>query len=176
MRKALGSLTLPTRERLGLPVQETLDGEDSCGLVHAAVDLRLVHLPELEGEAHVLAHVHVRVEGVVLEDHRDVPLTRRKLVDDLVPYKYFAGAYVLESGDHTQGGGLTATRRPDEDDELPVRNVQVHLVYGDYVLAEDFGNLFEGYFSHPISSFHLPGRPVPRCAPGSNPCTSPHST
>ena len=96
-------LPLATRERLRLPVEETLDGENPCGLVYPARDLRLVQLAELEGEAHVLPHVHVRIEGVVLEDHGYVPLARRKVVDDLIPYKDFAAADVLEAGDHTQG-------------------------------------------------------------------------
>src|SRR5215208_1940790 len=165
-------LPLAAGERLGLPVEETLDGENPGGLVHPARDLRLVQLPELEGEAHVLPHVHVRVEGVVLEDHGYVPLARRKVVDDLIPYKDFAPADVLEAGDHTQGRGLPATGRPDEDDELPVRDIQTHLVDGDHVLAEDFGYLLQRYFSHPTSSFRSPERPrrpgFPRCLSGSS--------
>src|SRR5215217_3637320 len=154
-------LPLATRERLGLPIEKTLDGEYPRGLIDAAVDLILVHLPQLEGEAHVLAHVHVRVEGVVLEDHRYVPLARRKVVDDLIPYKHFAAAYVLEAGDHAQGRGLPTTGRTDEDHELPVRDVQVHLVDGDHVLTEDFGYLLEGYFSHPLPPSIYPNAPSP---------------
>src|SRR5215208_1684498 len=151
-------LPLATRERLGLSVEETFDREYPGGLVHPARDLRLVHLAEFEGEAHVLPHVHVRVEGVILEDHGYVPLARRKIVDDLIPYKDFAASYVLEAGDHTQGRGLPATGRADEDYELPVRDIQIHLVDGDHVLAEDLGYVLEGYFSHPTSSFRLPER------------------
>src|SRR5215211_1006101 len=164
------ALPLATRERLRLPVEETLDGENPCGLIHPARDLRLVQLPELEGEAHVLPHVHVRVEGVVLEDHGYVALARRKVVDDLIPYKDFAAGYVLEAGDHTQSRGLPATGRPDEDDELSVRYIQIHLVDGDHVLTEDFGYLLQGYFSHPTSSFRVPDRlrrpEFPRCLSG----------
>src|SRR5215217_185757 len=154
-------LPLAAGERLRLPVEETLDGENPCGLLHPARDLVLIHLPELEGETHVLPHVHVRVEGVVLEDHRDVPLARRKIVDDLIPDKDLAAAYILEAGDHTQSGGLPTTRRPDEDDEFPIWYVQVHLVDGDHVLAEDFGYLLEGYFSHPFPPSVYPNAPFP---------------
>src|SRR5215210_9392553 len=165
-------LPLAAGERLGLPVEETLDGENPCGLLHPARNLVLVQLPELEGEAHVLPNVHVRVEGVVLEDHGYVPLSRRKVVDDLIPYKDLTAGYVLQAGDHTQGRGLPATGRPDEDDELPVRDIQTHLVDGDHVLAEDFGYLLQGYFSHPTSSFRSPERlrrpGFPRCLSGSS--------
>src|SRR5215207_10103065 len=174
-------LPLATGERLRLPVEETLDGEYPGCLVHPARDLRLVHLAEFEGEAHVLAHVHVRVEGVVLEDHGYVALARRKVVDDLIPYKDFAVSYVLEAGDHTQGRGLPATGGSDEDYELPVRDIQIHLVDGDHVLAEDFGYLLQRYFSHPACLL-----PFPRTGPSSRipslsfglfyPCTWHHST
>ena len=36
----------------------------------------------LEREADVVAHRHVRVERVVLEDHRDVAILRLEVVDD----------------------------------------------------------------------------------------------
>src|SRR5215217_534921 len=153
-------LPLAARERLRLPVEEALDGEYPCGLVDTPADLRFVQLPQLEREAHVFPHVHVRVEGVVLEDHRNVPLARRKLVDDLIPYENLAAAYVLKAGDHAQGRGLSATGRPDEDHKLPVRNIQVHLVDSDHVLAEDFGYLLEGYFSHLLPPFY-PNAPFP---------------
>src|SRR5215217_7004701 len=165
-------LPLAAGERLRLPVEETLDGENPCGLLHPARDLVLIHLPELEGEAHILPHVHVRVEGVVLEDHGYVPLARRKVVDYLVAYKDFTASYVLEAGDHTQGRRLPATGGPDEDYELPVRNVQIHLVDGDHVLAEDFGYVLQRYFGHPTSSFRSPERfrrpGFPRCLSGSS--------
>src|SRR4028119_821720 len=155
-------LTLAAGERLRLPVQKVLDGEDAGGFLDAAVDLGLVHLAELEREAHVLAHVHVRVERVVLEDHSDVPLAGRQVVHHPVPYKDLATAYVLEARYHAQGGGLAAPRGPDEHHELPVGYVQAHLVHGGNVAAVDFGDLFHGHFGHAISSFRFQKRPNSR--------------
>mgnify|MGYP000213876608 CR=1 FL=1 len=43
-------------------------------LVDAPPPLGLGQLPQLEPEGEVLFHGHVRVEGVVLKDHRDVAL------------------------------------------------------------------------------------------------------
>src|SRR5215211_6172348 len=160
------SLPLATREGLGLSVEEALDGEDSRGLIYPAVDLILVHLPELEGEAHVLPHVHVRVERVVLEDHGYVTLAGREIVDDIVPDKHLAARYVLEPRDHAQSGGLAATRGPHEDYELPVGDVQVHVPHGDHVLAVDLGYVLHRDFGHLTASFHavgcLPARGFPR--------------
>ena len=55
---------------------------------------------------------------------------------------------ILEAGDHAQGRGLAAARRPDEDHELPVGDVQVHVLYGDDVLAVDLGYIFHRDFGH----------------------------
>src|SRR3954453_17167131 len=79
----LGGLGLAAGEVRGLALQVLLEVEDLRGLVDAPVDLALVGLAQLEREAHVLAHRHVRVQGVVLEDHRDVAILRREVVDHL---------------------------------------------------------------------------------------------
>ena len=50
----------------------------------AAGDLGLVRLAQLQREAHVLAHGHVRVQGVVLEHHRDVAVFRFHVVHDAI--------------------------------------------------------------------------------------------
>src|SRR3712207_7780242 len=65
------TLTLATGERLRLARQVLVELQALRGLLDAAVDLRLRRLAELQGERHVLVHRHVRVEGVVLEDHRE---------------------------------------------------------------------------------------------------------
>ena len=165
--------------------------EDLGRVLDPAVDLVLVHLAELEREAHVLPHVHVGIEGVVLEDHGYVALARGQVVDHLVADEYLAARDVLEPGDHAQGGGLAATRGADEDDELAVGYVQVHLVNGDDVLAENLGYVFQRHFCHdPAPPYVRSGRappdaslrpsrlsprpwpiilhpPEPRCTPGS---------
>ena len=48
-----------------------------CGrVVDELVDLGLRHLADLQAELEVLAHRHVRVERVALEDHGDVAVLR----------------------------------------------------------------------------------------------------
>ena len=61
-----------------------LDVEDFGGLLDLAVNLVLGDLAELEAEGHVLVDGHVGVEGVVLEDHGDVPVLGGQVVDQLV--------------------------------------------------------------------------------------------
>jgi hypothetical protein len=104
--------------------------EDLRRVLDALVDLALVDAVQLEREAHVVAHRHVRVERVVLEDHRDVTIARRLLVDDLVADPQLALADVLEPRDHPQRGRLAAARRSDEDHELAVLDLEAHVLDG----------------------------------------------
>ncbi len=66
-----------------LRVQMRAELEDLGGLLDLLGDVALGDLRELEREAHVLAYGHVRVQRVVLEDHGDVAIARRELVDAL---------------------------------------------------------------------------------------------
>jgi hypothetical protein len=50
----------------------------------------------------------VRVERVVLEDHRDVAVFRREVVHDLVADFDRSVAYLLEARDHPQRRRLAA--------------------------------------------------------------------
>ena len=109
------------------------------------VDLGLVDLGQLQREAHVLAHGHVRVERVVLEDHRDVAVLRRAVVDHLAADLQLAAGDVLEPGDHPQRRRLAAARRPDQDHELAVGDVEVHVLDGFVAVVEDLGDAIEDY-------------------------------
>jgi hypothetical protein len=63
---------------------------------------------------------HVRVERVVLEDHRDVAVARRQVVRDFAPDADRAVGDRLESRDHPQKGRLSAARRTDQHEQLAV--------------------------------------------------------
>jgi hypothetical protein len=58
---------------------------------------------EAQPERHVLVDRHVRIERVVLENHRHVAVFRRHVVDHLAVDRDLAVADVLEPGDHPQG-------------------------------------------------------------------------
>ena len=63
------------------------------------------------------------IESVVLEDHGDVAVLGGHVVDQLVADVQLAVGDLLQTGDHAQGGGLTATGGADENDKLLVRDV-----------------------------------------------------
>ena len=65
-------LPLAAGELARLAVQQLLEPEHAGDVAHPAVALGARHLAHAQPEADVVAHGHVRVERVVLEDHRDV--------------------------------------------------------------------------------------------------------
>src|SRR5690606_40700543 len=79
---------------------------------------------------YVVGDRHVRVQGVVLEHHGDVPVLGRQVRDVAVADADGAAVHVLQAREHAEGGGLAATGGTDEDEELPVRDLDVERVDG----------------------------------------------
>ncbi|GMA87618.1 hypothetical protein GCM10025868_28680 [Angustibacter aerolatus] len=127
------ALALTAGERLRLALEVLLEVEDLGGLLDALADLRLLDAGDLQGEAHVVGDAHVRVQRVVLEDHRDVAVLRRLVGDVAVTDEDAAGVDVLETREHPQGGGLAAAGGADEDEELAVLDLEVEGVHGGLV-------------------------------------------
>ena len=71
----------------------------------------------------------MRIEGVGLEDHRDVAVLGLDVVDHATVNLEGAGGDVLEAGDHAQRRGLAAAGRADEDDELLVSDLKVEVLH-----------------------------------------------
>ena len=71
----------------------------------------------------------VRVERVVLEDHRDVAVASGgSSVTSRSPMQIAPGVDLLEPGEHPQRGRLAGARRADEHHQLAVRDVEVERV------------------------------------------------
>ena len=166
-------LALAAREGTRLAVEEPGDSQDLCCALDLGRDPRVlfpprgacgeasqeaaVLAPPLERERHVLAHREVRVEGVVLEDHRHVTVTAGDLVHDPVADAQGPAGDLLEACDHAQGGALAAARGPDQDDELPVLHGEVHALHGTHSPRVDLGDLIE------VDACHQPfTAPFPR--------------
>ncbi len=80
-------------------------------------------MAQFQGEAHVLGDGLVRIERIILEHHRDVPVFGGEVVDDPLADPDVAGGDRFQPGDHPQQGRLSAAGRTDEDDELPIRDI-----------------------------------------------------
>src|ERR1700693_3086243 len=81
-------------------------------------DSPLAHLADLEREAHIAGHGHMRPERIRLEDNAEVAPLRRAVdprstvVKGLVPAGDAAGIRILESGDRHQRRRFPAARWP----------------------------------------------------------------
>ena len=76
--------------------------------MHLLFDFRFRRVLHLEGETNVLTYRHVRIERVVLKDHRDVAISRRHVVHDLAINTYDAARDLFETCDHPHCRGLAA--------------------------------------------------------------------
>jgi hypothetical protein len=121
-------LALATGQIGRLALQVLLEIQDLGRLGHLLIDRGLVDLGQLEREAHVVAHRHVRIQRVVLEHHRDVPVARRQIVHPIPADDQVALGDVFQTRDHAQRRRLPAPRRADEDHELPVTDLQIDVL------------------------------------------------
>ena len=97
-------------------VEQRVESEDARGLAHPLRRSRLWATPRIsQREAHVLGDRHVRIERVGLEDHGDVALLRRHVVDHAAvdrispPVMLSRPAIMRSSVDFPQPDGPTST-------------------------------------------------------------------
>ncbi|MNQ71881.1 hypothetical protein D3C85_865680 [compost metagenome] len=119
------ALALAARELARVPLQQLAQAQRVGRLLHAAGDLVFRDALDLQAEAQVLRHGHVRVERVVLEHHRHVAVARRGVVDAAVAEQDVAAFGGFQPGNHAQQRRLAAAARPHERHELAVADVDV---------------------------------------------------
>ena len=124
------ALLLTARKRLRLSRKVHLDTQNARGFLDADVDLLFGHLSQFQTERHVVVNGHVRIQRVVLEHHRDIPVFRRDVVDQAAVDVEFAVRNFFQPRDHAEGGGFTAAGRPDEDDKFLIFDIQIEIRYG----------------------------------------------
>src|SRR5205085_7318939 len=103
------ALALASRQLRRPALEHLLEPEDARDLLDAAALLRLRDLPHPQPEHQVLVHGLVWIERVVLEDHGDVAISGREVVDDAVADADLAVGDLLEAGDHPQRRRLAAS-------------------------------------------------------------------
>ena len=105
------ALALAAGELLGLAVEAGLEAQDRSAASSTRFSISdLGTLRSFRPNAMLSWTRHVRVERVALEDHRDVAILGRDVVDDPVADLEGPVGDLLEPGDHPQAGGLAAAR------------------------------------------------------------------
>ena len=149
------TLALTAGECLRLAVEVRLKVQELGGFADTLGALFLADAGDLQGEAHVVRNGHVRVQGVVLENHRDVAVLRRNVGDIAVANQDPAGVDVLKACEHAQGGGLTATGGSNEDQEFAVGDFDVELVNSGLFSARvQTRSVVKSNCSHSYQSLH----------------------
>ena len=142
------TLTLAAGQGLGLTVEVLGDAQDLSGLVDLPVDLFLGNLLQLQGESDVVPDRHVGVQSVALEYHGDIAVLGGYVVAALVADEQVAAGDVFQSGHHTQGGGLSAAGGTNQDDELLVLDLDVHVVNGGHLVVVDLLQTLDCHTCH----------------------------
>ena len=141
-------LSLPTRQRRRLAVQQLPQTQRPSHGIHLLGALGLGDLAHPQPETEVLAHRHVRVQGVVLEHHGDVTLRWRQVGHIPITDRDRPVRDLLEAGDHPQHRRLATPRGADEHHELPVVDVQRQVVHGAHAVGVHLRAVIERYRTH----------------------------
>jgi hypothetical protein len=144
-------LPLPAGELPRLAVEKLAELEDPRRMRDARLDVGAGHAADLEPVGHVVAHVHVRIERVVLEHHGDVPVLRLDVVHDAAADADLPRGDLLQARDHPQQRRLAAARGPDDDHELAVGDLQIHAVH-DLCLPEGLAHAAQDHLGHASSA------------------------
>ena len=121
-------LPLPSRQLRRLAAPEPLEPHEPEEFVHAGRHLRLRHLPHAKPEGHVLEHVHVAEERVVLEHEAHLARPGMPFGDVLAVLLDQPLVGKLEAGDDPQERGLARARRAEQRQQRAVRHVERHAI------------------------------------------------
>ena len=67
----------------------------------------------------------MRIESVILKDHRNVTVHRFLLIHDLAINQDITGCHRFQPGHHPQQGRFATARWPDDDNELAIGDLDV---------------------------------------------------
>ena len=90
------------------------------------------------------------IEGVVLEDHGDIPVLGGHIVHHPVADEKLAVADILQAGNHPQGGGFAAAGRTHQDDKFLVLDFQVQVRNNGDAAGIGFSYVLKGDAGHGV--------------------------
>ncbi len=102
-------LALAARKIGRFTVQASSEFESLRSVLHAPGNLRPRNMPKLQPEDQIVINRHMGVEGIILEDHGDITVLGRKVVDNLAVDGDGTGGGRFEAGDEAQGRGFATT-------------------------------------------------------------------
>ena len=101
-----------------------------------------------QAKRHVVVDRHMRIERIVLEDHRDITGLGGNIIHANPVNNQFTRADLLEAGNHSQRRGFPTARWTDEDNKFFVFNFEVEILHHVDLVIIDFLNVFQRQLSH----------------------------
>ena len=133
------TLLLAAGKLSGFSVHQLLDLNQLCGLRHPPVHLLLggtvLSLQIFQREQDILPHGQMRIKGIILKYHAHAPQLRRKRRHILISKKNSAPGGLLQAADHVQRGTLPTAGRPEQGDQLSVRDFKGKIIDGSDLAA-----------------------------------------
>ena len=160
------SLLLAAGELVGPALLHPGQAHHPYGLGHPLRQFGILDPAHPQPELDVLAHGHVREQGVRLEHGVDRPPVRRRHTHLLTEDPQAPLGRQVEARDHAQGGGLAAARRPQQGEELPVVDGEVDVVDRHH-LTEALGDAVNLDGRYRFSHRRPPARALCRMGPAS---------
>ncbi len=112
------TLTLAAGQRLRLAVQQMLQIQNFSYFMNLPVDFVLRHLLKRQSERHILVNRHMRIQRVALENHRNIAVLRRNVIDAALADIHITVRDLLKTCNHTQRSRFTAAGRADQHDKF----------------------------------------------------------
>ena len=169
------ALLLAARELGRIPLREAAELDHVERPAHPVPDLGARLPADPQGKSDIVEHVHMRPDGVGLEDHADAAPVGRNGgagpgVEQLRPVERDdTGARPLEPGDASQRRRLAAARRAEQREGLAGGDRERHVVDGGHAAIGGLEALVQaGDFQHFNCSASrtapAPGKPAGRSA------------
>ncbi len=148
-------LALPTGRFFGLALEQLFQPQDIGRVLDTLLDVLRGNMTQIQAERHVVVDGHVRIEGIVLEDHRNVVIFGIHVIDDLVHDVNLSLGDFFQPRDHAQARALATPGGADQDEELFVLDIHRDIV-DHFNLVEALVDVLEFDIRHEGNSFSPP--------------------
>ena len=125
------ALHLPAGQLSRLAVEQMGDVEHPRGLIDTFGDPGRIHAPHAQAERHVVADRFLRIERIVLEHHRDVPVLGLMRGNVAPGDEHLPRGDRLKARNHAQGGRFAAAGRSKQHNQLALFDIQIDAGDGD---------------------------------------------
>lgn len=109
-------------------MKKSFESQGCGGFIDALLDISFRHLAKLQAECHVVENGHMWIKRVRLENHRDIAVFRRNVVDDPVANQNLAFADFFQTGQATQRRRLTAAGRTNQNEEFLILDFELDVL------------------------------------------------